>query len=82
VDTLSSLAPVAQWTERRPSKPRVGGSNPPRRIRRLSAALLVEARRRYPVSRTVAVAQLVEPLVVVQVVVGSSPIRHLIVFAS
>src|SRR3977135_2670285 len=25
-------APVAQWTERRPSKPRVGGSNPPRRI--------------------------------------------------
>ena len=28
-----SRAPVAQGTERRPSKPRVGGSNPPRRIR-------------------------------------------------
>ena len=27
-------APVAQGTERRPSKPRVGGSNPPRRTRR------------------------------------------------
>ena len=31
---------------------------------------------RYPFPRTVAVAQLVEPLVVVQVVVGSSPISH------
>src|SRR5689334_3791623 len=27
-------APVAQWTERRTSNPRVGGSNPPRRIAR------------------------------------------------
>jgi DJ-1/PfpI family protein len=32
---------------------------------------------RYPESSAVAVAQLVEPLVVVQVVVGSSPISHL-----
>jgi hypothetical protein len=30
----------------------------------------------YPETSTVAVAQSVEPLVVVQVVVGSSPIRH------
>ena len=29
--TLGTPAPVAQRTERRPSKPRVGGSNPPRR---------------------------------------------------
>ncbi len=35
------------------------------------------ATRRYPDPGTVAVAQLVEPLVVVQVVVGSSPISHL-----
>ena len=33
--------------------------------------------RSYPESSAVAVAQLVEPLVVVQVVVGSSPISHL-----
>ena len=30
--TLALRAPVAQWTERRPSKPLVGGSNPPGRI--------------------------------------------------
>ncbi len=30
--TLARQAPVAQWTERRPSKPLVGGSNPPGRI--------------------------------------------------
>ena len=29
--TLAGDAPVAQWTERRPSKPLVGGSNPPGR---------------------------------------------------
>jgi hypothetical protein len=28
----SVRAPVAQWTERRTSNPRVGGSNPPRRV--------------------------------------------------
>jgi hypothetical protein len=33
-------------------------------------------RHRYPELSAVAVAQSVEPLVVVQVVVGSSPIRH------
>ncbi len=32
--------------------------------------------RRYPVRREVAVAQLVEPRVVVPVVAGSSPVRH------
>ena len=32
--------------------------------------------RRYPVCREVAVAQLVEPRVVVPVVAGSSPVRH------
>ena len=101
-----SPAPVAQWTERRPSKPRVGGSNPPRRIAagsppRLRRAMMTSRgfsfcrrcrcgerrqsrhsrrlghrRPRYPELSTVAVAQLVEPLVVVQVVVGSSPISH------
>jgi hypothetical protein len=34
--------------------------------------------RGYPVSAAVAVAQLVEPRVVVPVVVGSNPIRHLL----
>ena len=104
-------APVAQWTERRPSKPRVGGSNPPRRTPAANPAALYAAMmicrgiascRRAVVanageagirgessaadrerqteailsSSAVAVAQLVEPLVVVQVVVGSSPISH------
>ena len=31
---------------------------------------------RFPVPETVAVAQLVEPLIVIQVVAGSSPVGH------
>src|SRR3954471_4416706 len=38
-----SPAPVAQWTERRPSKPRVGGSNTPRRMRCYSVAACGDA---------------------------------------
>src|SRR5919108_1821121 len=37
----SPHAPVAQWTERRTSNPRVGGSNPPGRIERAPRLLLV-----------------------------------------
>ena len=35
--TASGRAPVAQWTERRPSNPLVGGSNPPGRTSRRPA---------------------------------------------
>ncbi len=42
-----SHAPVAQWTERLPSKQRVGGSSPPRRTtQRMSGRMLAGASRR------------------------------------
>ncbi len=44
--------------------------------RRIGSAKVNWKGRRYPELSAVAVAQLVEPLVVVQVVVGSSPISH------
>ncbi len=42
-------APVAQWTEQRPSKPLVGGSNPPRRTRsRLLISTIPRRSTRFP----------------------------------
>jgi hypothetical protein len=52
--------PVCQAQPARPGEPPPGG----------------DPRRRYPVSAAVAVAQLVEPRVVVPVVAGSNPVRH------
>src|SRR5947209_12064333 len=69
-----SSAPVAQWTERRTSNPLAAGSNPAGGVSAASANHSgIAGRFRDP---TVGVAQLVELLVVVQAVVGSSPIAH------
>ncbi len=66
--TCSGSSSAGERLRRRPAEPAFAAVSRGGRNRRNGG---------YPVACTVAVAQSVEPLVVVQVVVGSSPIRHL-----
>jgi hypothetical protein len=80
-DTLFRRAPVAQRKSIglliRRSGVRILPGAYRNEVRSASRNMTTSFGQGYPDVTTVAVAQSVEPLVVVQVVVGSSPIRHL-----